>query len=127
MDRPSVYKPGNNKVVIDADHYGEDPVREWICPYDNTIMYARKSKGEAWCPRCQDYIDIGAGKAQETQTIVDPNKSRAVDTETYAATTPGTEYFTDQIRIKKEPELKSGFKALRDKGLHITNYREDVG
>jgi hypothetical protein len=55
---------------------------------------------------------------------VDPNKSRAVDTEVFAATTPGVEYFVDQIRIKKEPELKGGFKALQQKGLRITNYRD---
>ena len=23
--------PQNDKVVIDVDEYGEDPVREWIC------------------------------------------------------------------------------------------------
>jgi hypothetical protein len=28
--------------------------------------------------------------------------------------------------MKKEQELKGSFKALRDKGLKIKNYREDI-
>jgi hypothetical protein len=31
----------------------------------------------------------------------------------------------EDIKIHNEPELKGSFKALRDKGLRIKNYRED--
>jgi DNA-directed RNA polymerase subunit M/transcription elongation factor TFIIS len=97
---------------------------EWICPHCNFILHARKSRGEIDCDHCKNTIDLGAGKTQETKTIVDPNKSKAVDTEVFAATTPGTEYFANQIRIKKDPQLKGGFKVLRDKGLKITSYHD---
>jgi hypothetical protein len=30
------------------------------------------------------------------------------------------------VQIHHEPELQGGFKALRDKGLRITNYHEDI-
>src|SRR5215217_5811603 len=82
--------PNSGKVIINTEDYEGNPVREWICPFCNFILHARKSRGEVDCHHCKNTIDLGAGKAQETKTIVDPNKSRAVDTETYAATTPRT-------------------------------------
>src|SRR5215207_771198 len=118
--------PDNSKVVIDADDYGEDPVREWICPHCHYILHARKSRREIDCHHCKNTIDLGVGKAQETKTIEDPNKSRVVDTETYAATTPGVEYFTEQIRIKKPTELKGSF-AQMAKRVKFTSYEERGG
>jgi hypothetical protein len=38
------------------------------------------------------------------------------------ATTPGT----PDISIHKEPELKGAFKALKEKGLKIKDYHEDL-
>ena len=32
----------------------------------------------------------------------------------------------DTVAVRHEPELQGGFKALRDKGLRITNYQEDI-
>ena len=31
----------------------------------------------------------------------------------------------DSVAIRHEPELKGAFKALRDRGICITSYRED--
>jgi hypothetical protein len=42
------------------------------------------------------------------------------------ATTPGTEYLNKQIAIHHTPEIKGGLKALQEKGLKITNYKEDI-
>ena len=39
------------------------------------------------------------------------------------ATTPGIG--ADSVAIRHEPELKGAFKALRDRGIRITSYRED--
>ena len=112
--------PNSDKVIINTEEYEGDPVREWICPWCNLILHARKSAKSAFCIRCQMDIDISTGKAQELQTIEDPNKDR--DSEP-CVTSIQTD-FAGQVAIKKEPELKSGFKALRDKELRITNYTE---
>ena len=68
--------PNSDKVIINSADYEGDEVREYICPRDNTILRARKSAQEAFCIRCQDYIDIGSGKTQEVQAIEDPDKDR---------------------------------------------------
>jgi hypothetical protein len=41
------------------------------------------------------------------------------------ATTPGEEYINKSVEIRHEPELIGAFKALRDRGIRITSYRED--
>jgi hypothetical protein len=48
-----------------------------------------------------------------------------LETEPTAATTPGQEYLNKSVEIRHEPELKGAFKALRDRGIRITSYRED--
>src|SRR5215207_8735333 len=108
------------KIVIDADEYGEDPVREWICPWCNHVLHARKSRKEISCPNCTAALDLG-GAAQETKTIEDPNKSKAASTEVYAATLPGSEWVESQI-IRKPVEPKGSFAELQRRGLRITNY-----
>src|SRR5215207_930586 len=110
--------PNKGKVVIDVDVYDEDPVREWICPWCDYVLQARKSRKEIDCPNCTAALDLG-GATQETKTIEDPNKSKAAD-KVYAATTPDPVNPWD----KKPVELKGGFLALSKRGLRITNYRD---
>jgi hypothetical protein len=33
----------------------------------------------------------------------------------------------DAVAIRREPELRGGFKALRDRGIKITHYEERIG
>jgi hypothetical protein len=49
-------------------------------------------------------------------------KDREDSQETLISMVPSPSY--DSVKIKHEPELQDGFKALRDKGLRITNYLE---
>ena len=42
------------------------------------------------------------------------------------ATTLGTEYLNKQIKIHHTPEIKGGLKALQQKGLKITDYKENI-
>ena len=114
-------------IVRDPSGYEEDPVREWICPHCNYILRARKSRREIDCYHCKATIELGAGKTQETKTIEDPNKSRVANTEVFAATTPGTEYFAEQIRIKKPTELKGSFAAMAKRGIKFTSDEERGG
>jgi ribosomal protein L37AE/L43A len=115
--------PQNDKVVIDVDEYGEDPVREWICPWCSTIIQARKSRREIDCRNCNATVDLGAGpnKAQETKTIVDPNKSRDIE-----PCVVSIDYNPNDMvsHTGKKPTPKGSFAAMQKKGIRITNYNE---
>ena len=116
--------PDNSKVVIDADDYGDDPVREWICPWCSTIIKARKSRAEVDCSHCGATLDLGVGKAQETKTIVDPNKAR----DTTPLVTSIQYNFDDMVsHVGKKPTPKGSFAAMQKKGIRITNYTETDG
>ena len=120
--------PQNDKVVIDVDEYGEDPVREWICPNCNYIFQARKSRREIDCRNCNATVDLGAGpnKAQETKTIVDPNKSKAASIEVYVTSVQYN--FDDMVsHTGRKPTPKGSFAAMQKKGIRITNYNETDG
>jgi len=58
-----------------------------------------------------EQLDIPRRSPRNTETLVSCNTP-----------TPGF----DSVKIHHEPELQGGFKALRDKGLRITNYQEDI-
>jgi hypothetical protein len=47
------------------------------------------------------------------------------ENEPAVTTTPGQEYINKSVEIRHESELKGAFKALSDRGIRITSYRED--
>ena len=57
----------------------------------------------------EEQLDMPRRSPKNTETLVSCNTR-----------TPGF----DTVAIHHEPELQGGFKALRDKGLRITNYQE---
>ena len=59
---------------------------------------------------------------QEEQLDMPRRSPRNSETLVSHAPTPGFE----DVKIHHEPELQGGFKALRDKGLRIVNYQEDI-
>jgi kynurenine formamidase len=59
----------------------------------------------------EEQLDIPRRSPRNTETLVSTN-----------VPTPGF----DTVKIHHEPELQGGFKALKDKGLRITNYQEDI-
>ena len=100
--------------------YDEDQIREYICPWCNFILHVRKSRKEVNCPNCTITLDLTSGVAQETKTLIDPNKNNATY-EVHAFTTP------DPINPwdKKPVELKGGFLALSKKGtIRFTSYTD---
>jgi len=48
------------------------------------------------------------------------------NTEALVSTTPGQDYLNKRVEIHHEPEIKGGLKALQQKGIKITNYKEDI-
>ena len=59
---------------------------------------------------------------QEEEELIDMPRRSPRNTETLLAHPPSP--YEADVRIHHEPELQGGFKALRDKGLRITNYQE---
>jgi hypothetical protein len=63
----------------------------------------------------EELIDMPKRSPRNTETLVaDPRIIQSGNT------------LAKDIQIKHEPELQGGFKALRDKGLRITNYHEEL-
>jgi hypothetical protein len=46
--------------------------------------------------------------------------------DTLLAQTPGPDYLNKQVKIHKEPEIKGGLKALKERGMKITYYDEHI-
>jgi predicted RNA-binding Zn-ribbon protein involved in translation (DUF1610 family) len=109
-----------DKVVIAES---DDEVKEYICDSCNFIIHTRLTDGEITCYHCGNVIEIQ--KTRRKSKLETPHRN----TETLIAD-PRTTYsgsnLSDSVKIKHEPELQGGFKALRDKGLKITNYKEDI-
>ena len=59
---------------------------------------------------------------EDVRTAQDIEVPQGPAQETLVSTVP-TGY--ENIKIHREPELKGSFKALRDKGIRITNYKEE--
>ena len=121
VNRDKGYDPNKGKVVIDVGAYDEYQIRDYICPWCNFILHVRKSRKEVNCPNCTINLDLTSGVAQETKTLIDPNKNSAVNEEVHAFTTPPPINPWD----KKPVELKGGFLALSKKGtIRFTNYTD---
>ena len=109
------FSSNSDKVVIAES---DDQVKEYICPSCSRIRHTRQSQGELECLHCGEIINIeGTRRKSKLET---PHQN----TETLVGSVP-TPGFVD-VQIKHDPELSGGFKALRDKGLRITDYREDI-
>jgi hypothetical protein len=117
-------KEDDRPIVIDKAQYDDtDDVRQFLCPWYNLILYARRTSKEVYCQRCKTFTDIKPSKTQEVQTIEDPNKVK--QEETLVSTIPDTDMDT---YIKKPPSFKGGFAALSNKGtMRITDYQEKGG
>ena len=74
-----------------------------------------------WCRNCSVEFDPESKNVRRESKLSVPDRN----IEPAVATTPGQEYLNKSVEIRHEPELKGAFKALRDRGIHITSYRED--
>lgn len=71
-----------------------------------------------WCRHCSVEFDPAEENVRRESKLSVPDRN----IEPAVATTPGI----PDISIRKEPEIKGGLKALQQKGLKITNYKEDI-
>jgi len=120
-------KPNKNKdiVTIGDEWTGEDRP-SYICSYCNrtlTKLTDRNNQNESYyCNSCGiDFQPDNENVRRETKLSV-PDRS----TETLVATTPGIDYLNKSVEINHTPEPKGAFKSLQQKGIKITNYKEDI-
>ena len=102
-----------------ADPQAEE-LQEYYCSYCDNVLKVRLSQDEWYCNRCQITHIPQKDTLKKKSKLVTPQRN----TEPCISSIP-TGY--ESVKIKKEPEYSGGFKALKDKGLKITNYNEGVG
>ena len=116
-------KPNKNKdiVTIGDEWTGEDGPPSFICSYCNRILTRltdRSGNNELWfCNNCSIEFQTENESIRHKQKLSVPNRN----IEPAVAITPGI----PDISIHHMPELKGTFKALQQKGIKITNYKEE--
>jgi hypothetical protein len=112
----------DEKVVISSEYYKNDRP-SFICSVCNcTLSKLTDSSGQNpsfYCTRCNIEFDPESENVRRESKLSVPDRN----VEPAVATTPGIG--ADSVAIRHEPELKGAFKALRDRGIRITSYRED--
>jgi hypothetical protein len=71
-----------------------------------------------WCRNCSVEYDVESENVRRESKLSVPDRN----VEPAVATTPGI----PDISIRKEPEINGVLKAVQQKGLKITNYKEDI-
>jgi hypothetical protein len=116
-------KPKEDKVIIAGEQYETPEITTFICNYCNRDLIKLSDscgKNVSWyCNNCSIPFEPENESIRHKQKLEVPDRN----IEPAVATTPGI----PDISIRKEPEIKGGLKALQQKGVRITNYKEDVG
>ena len=92
-----------------------------ICNYCSQVVTVRLSDDEWFCNNCSITI---IPSIQDVRRVQDLEVPQGVNDEILICHPP--EPHEEDVRIKKEPDLQGGFKALRDKGLRVTDYHESL-
>jgi hypothetical protein len=110
-----------DKVIISSEYY-EDDGPSYICSICNRTLNRLSDAGgnnqTYYCRFCNVEFDPESENVRRESKLSVPDRN----IEPAVATTPGI----PDISIRKEPEIKGGLKALQQKGLKITNYKEDI-
>jgi hypothetical protein len=110
-----------DKVIISSEYY-EDDRPSYICSICNRTLNRLSDAGgnnqTYYCRFCNVEFDPESENVRRESKLSVPDRN----IEPAVATTPGI----PDISIRKEPEIKGGLKALQQKGLKITDYKEDI-
>jgi hypothetical protein len=113
----------DDKVVISSEFYKNDRP-SYLCSWCNCTLSKLQDAGQHnityFCTRCAIEFDPEYENLRKESKLVVPGNSEP-------AVTSIQTNMADEVEIRHTPEIKGSFKALRDKGLKITNYKEDVG
>jgi hypothetical protein len=120
----SLGKP-NDKVVISSEYYTNEIKPSYLCSFCNQTLIRLTDAGgnnnSFWCRHCSIEWDPESENLRKESKLVVPDRNIE------PAVTSIQTNMADEVEIRHTPEIKGSFKALRDKGLKITNYKEDVG
>jgi hypothetical protein len=109
-------------IAISTEKYEGAEKPELICP---SCQYITKQKYgvdyEYMCNHCGHIFDP-AQEEMRTKSKLSVRGSRDKESRVAYAKDPNEVYMN-----KNEVEVKGGLKALKDKGLKITHYKEGVG
>jgi hypothetical protein len=126
MKQPT--KPNTNKnkdIVTIGDEWTGEERPSYICNFCNQTLIRLTDTGQNntsfWCRSCSVEFD------PESENLRKESKITVPDRNIQPAVTSIQTNMADEVEIRHTPEIKGSFKALRDKGLKITNYKEDVG
>jgi hypothetical protein len=116
-------KPNNDdKIIISSEYYENVRPSSYICSICNRTLSRLSDAGgnnqTYYCRFCNVEFDPESENVRRESKLSVPNRN----IEPAVATTPGI----PDISIRKEPEIKGGLKALQQKGLKITDYKEDI-
>jgi DNA-directed RNA polymerase subunit RPC12/RpoP len=111
----------DDKVIISSEYF-EDTRPSYICSICNqTLIRLTDSSMQNtafWCRNCSLEFDPESENVRRESKLSVPDRN----IEPAVSTTPGI----PDISIRPEPEIQGGLKALQQKGLKITEYKEDI-
>jgi hypothetical protein len=111
----------DDKVIISSEYF-EDTRPSFICSICNQTLVrltdAGMNNNSFWCRNCSVEFNPEEENVRRESKISVPDRN----IEPAVSTTPGI----PDISIRKEAEIKGGLKALQQKGLKITHYKEDI-
>jgi hypothetical protein len=116
-------KPNNDdKIIISSEYYENVRPSSYICSICNRTLSRLSDAGgnnqTYYCRFCNVEFDPESENVRRESKLSVPDRN----IEPAVATTPGI----PDISIRKEPEIKGGLKALQQKGLKITDYKENI-
>ena len=118
-------KSKDDNVIISSEQYTGEERPTYSCNTCHCSLVRlsdRNNQNESWyCNRCSiEYPDATNIRHQLKISVPDRNP------ETLVSTTPGQDYLNKSVEINHTPEPKGTFKVLQQKGIKITNYKEDI-
>lgn len=123
--KPSKLKPNNDKNIISSEYF-ENSKPCYICSICNRILSrlsdADQNNSMHLCIHCSVSYDVENENVRRESKLSVPDRNE----ETFVAQTPGQDYLNKKVEINHTPEIKGGLKALQQKGLKITDYKEDI-
>jgi hypothetical protein len=115
------FKPDDEKVIISSEYFTNDRP-SYICSICNRTLSRLSDAGgnnsTYFCTNCSVTYDIDIENVRRESKLSVPNRNE----ETLVAQTPGI----PDVSIRHTPEIKGGLKALQEKGIKITDYKEDI-
>jgi hypothetical protein len=111
-------KKNKDITIINEEEFTDHKEDIYICNICNGVLQYDKMENAGWCNQCIKWIQLKDVKKTVSFEVPQPR-----NTETLVSCPDFTN--TRDVSVHKEPEPKGTFARLKEKGLRITNYRED--